>query len=140
MASIVGYAGIDIITTANKASFAKDIKKVYEAVEEYYGVNGDIPVVVDGISMDVTSYKRNIADDEYLEALTMEITDNDDSDATFYEVDLSKIGIDEIGYGIKKRDNDVFLVSNKTHTIYYYAGQKFGKDIFFSNASIVNKK
>ena len=139
LAGMVTYVSSDMITESKKIAFAKDTTAVYDAIQEYYSVNGDIPVLDGGIQMDAATYKSKITDTNFLTVLIDEINKNGDEMATFYEVDMSKIGIKDSVYGIKEDSDDIYLVSNISYVVYYYPGMKINKNIYFSNSYIVNK-
>ena len=139
LAGMVTYVSVDLIKETKKITFATDTETIYDAVQEYYTVNGDIPVLDNGAQFDSTTYVASIADDNYAEALSDEIIANGDEYAIFYEIDITQIGIKDTKYGVKETENDIFLVSNVSHNIYYYPGRKINNDIFFSNTYILEK-
>ena len=139
ISGMVTYVSTDMIAESKKMAFIKDTDTVYNAVEEYYGVNGDIPIIEDGVAINFDEYKANFSDDKAASALTNEVEKNEDTNATFYEIDISKIGIDSIKYGAKKNAKDIYLVSNETHSVYYYSGCKIKGEYYFSNSSALNK-
>jgi len=67
------------------------------------------------------------------------IVKNGDKEAMFYEVDISKIGIEDMKFGVRKNENDIFLVSNESHVVYYYPGYEIGENIYFDSMNILDK-
>jgi len=139
LTGMITYVSNDIISESKRTAFAKDTDVIYDAAQEYYAVNGDIPRLESGLEMDAATYKSNITDGSYLEALTEEIASNGDENAIFYEIDMTKIGIEDSIYGLKENEKDLYLISNVSNVIYYYPGIKINKDIYFSNSVIINK-
>lgn len=142
LASLVTYASYDIISESQKVTFAKDITTINDAIEEYYTVNGSLPIFDGGVAVSVAEYKEKITqirDEKSLNQLVYEIELNDDSEATFYEIDLSKIEIDNLKYGVKSDENDIFMVSNQSNKVYYLKGYDILSKVYFSNTSILEK-
>lgn len=139
LASVVTYVSNDIIDEAKKTAFAKDTSVIYEAAQEYYAVNGDIPSLEDGVEIDFVTYKNEITNSKYLQVLEEEVEKNGDLNSIFYEIDMAKIGIDTTKYGTKQTADDIYLISNLTQNIYYFPGIKINKNIYFSNINIVEK-
>lgn len=146
ISGITTYLGYDILYESKKTAYAKDILAVQEAVEEYYMVNGSIPNLDGGKVIDATQYIANINTLKGTDAsnfLSLEIQNNNDDgeDVVFYEIDLSKIGIEESSYGVKENgnENDIYLVSNDTHVVYYYPGHNIDGKVYFSNLEMLNK-
>lgn len=139
LSGLITYASYDIINESKKITFANDTATIYDAVEEYYMVNGTIPVLEGGIEINYDAYISSITGDVYLSALSEEVSNNGDENAIFYEIDMSKIGIKDIKYGVKENAKDLFLISNISHNIYYYSGYKIKNNVYFSNTSILSK-
>ncbi len=142
ISGIVTYVSYDIIKQSKETVFAKNSQAISDAVEEYYAVNGDIPVLTGGVAISASEYETRIESlkgDTFSKILLEEITKNNDENATFYEIDITKIGIEDMKYGIKKDSNDIYLVSSDSYTVYYYPGTKINGDIYFSTSNIINK-
>ncbi len=136
---LITYVSVDMIAEAKKVAFSKDMTTIYDSVQEYYAVNGDIPVLEGGYELSADAYRNSITEASHKTALNTEIINNGDEAATFYEIDMSKLGIEEMSYGVKKTATDVFLVSNVSQNIYYYQGREFNNNIHFSNSYILEK-
>ena len=139
LAGVVSYVASDMITNSKLVKFSKDMTTIYDAVQEYYAVNGAIPVREGGLELDVAEYKSNVTNGDYLNVLTNEIAGNQDENSTFFQIDMTKIGIEDSTYGIEKTSKDIFLVSNGSNLIYYYPGFKIKGDIYFSSSYILDK-
>lgn len=141
LSGIVTYAGKEIIITSKETTFIKNMETINDSVEEYYIVNGSIPNLEDEIGISVSQYKENIRilnGNKAEEKLSSEIIKNGDEEAIFYEIDISKIGIDEIVYGTKENEYDFYLVSNVSHKVYYYPGYEIGNELHFSGIDIID--
>lgn len=142
ISGIVTYVGYNIITTSKNTAYAKDMETITDSVIEYYAVNGSLPILEGGKEITSDEYKqyvKNVIGEEASRKLETEFTKNDDEDATFYEIDISKIGIDDLKYGIKKDENDVYVISNNSHIIYYYKGYENNSGLHFSNTDLMEK-
>ena len=142
IAGMVMFVGTDIVKNAKIAAFAKDLTAVYDSSLEYYTVNGDIPVLTDGRSYTAIEYQNAIeglTNSSYYSSLKTEIEQNLDTDAVFYEIDISKLGIESTEYGVSGEENDFYLISNNSHYIYYFKGFDANGEIYFSSSVITDK-
>lgn len=136
LGGIVTYSGRDMLMKSKSVGFAKDIETIYDAAQEYYMVNGSIPSKEEGLFFDAETYVSNISefrDESAGDILEHEMTLNEEQDSIFYEIDTSKIGIDETKLGVYKDENDFFVISNITKQIYYYPGFKINGKVYFSD-------
>lgn len=125
---------------SKRTTFLHDIGIVNDSVEEYYAVNGSLPILSSGIEITVDEYRQKINqtyDEDALNSLNEELTLNNDLESNFYEVDISKLNIDSSSLGMKYDEMDVFLVSTN-NVIYYYSGYETSTGIYFSNVKLVN--
>jgi len=142
ISGIVTYVSYDIIEISKQTSYAKELENISDAVEEYYAVNGSIPALSGGLELTVEEYKKNIEEingSKITEILAEEITANNDEEAIFYEIDISKIGIEDLKLGLKSNEYDIFLISNESHNVYYYQGYEINGNVYFSNINIMDK-
>lgn len=142
LTGIVTYTGRDILVNSKETAFAKDIEAIYDAAQEYYMVNGSIPSKEEGMSFDMDTYISSISeleDENVANALEQELGLNEEQDSVFYEIDISKIGVEETKYGVNKNENDFFVISNTTQKIYYYPGFKINENVYFSNILLMEK-
>ena len=118
-ASIIGSRAI---STANFEEYKSEIGRVSNNINEYYISNKVLPVtneVVDINTLDV--------------ALKNEIIENGDSDATIYVVDITLVKDASIKNGNGDvLSKDVYLVSDKTQTVYYLKGFKYNGTVYYS--------
>lgn len=138
---MVTYISYDVIAESKKTAFLHDIGVVNDAVEEYYAVNGTMPILNSGIEITANEYKQKVNqlyDADALNCLNEEIALNNDLGSNFYEVDISKINIESSKFGLKKTETDVFLVSTN-NIVYYYSGYETSTGIYFSGAKILDK-
>lgn len=137
LSGIVGYSGIGVMQDLKEASFYEDSQTIADAVEEYYLVNGDIPIKTGGLNISKIEFLQHVTEkrgqtisnklDELLKA-------NEEDNSNFYEVDMQKIGVESAKYGLKEKgEDDIFIVSNTTAKAYYYSGFKFKKNVYFIN-------
>lgn len=141
LAGIVTYMGSDIIQTTKSTAFANDINTIYEATQEYYAVNGSLPVVstTERTADDYLDDIRNILGEEAADNLSAELNENGDTSATFFKVDIEKIGIKDLTYGNEGDTRDFFLISTVSQEIYYYKGYEIDNELHFSNVNIMKK-
>lgn len=141
ISGMVTYISYDMIVESKKTAFLHDIGVVNDAVEEYYAVNGTLPILSSGAEITVNEYKQKINqlyDADALNSLTEEITLNNDLESDFYEIDISKLNIESSKFGLKESETDVFLVSTN-NLVYYYSGYKTSTGIYFSAVKILDK-
>ena len=141
LSGLVTYMSTDMIIDSKKVAFKKNMETLSDAVEEYYAVNGDIPVLSEGAVFTKAEYESLVSEDygtKYSQALALEIIENGDENSTFYEVDISKIGIKDLNYGTGEDENDIFLIANDSHLVYYLKGMKIKDDIIFSSTFVLD--
>lgn len=141
VAGIVSYVSYDMIAESKKTVFSKDITAVNDAAHEYYAVNGSFPILEGGIELTATEYEQKINDlgnVDNLDILIEEITLNGDLESSFYELDMSKLGIEDSKFGVKNDADDVFLISSN-NVIYYLPGYKISRGTYFSSVRITDK-
>lgn len=142
LSGVIVYIGYDIMVTAKNTVFAKDIQTISDAISEYYAVNGSAPILNSGLEITSEKYIENIGTlvgEKAQKALNDEFIINNDQSTVFYEVDMSKIGIEDVKYGIKSNENDLFLISSNSNVVYYYVGYENNSGIYFSNSVLVEK-
>lgn len=142
LSGIITFVSYDIMTTAKNTAFAKDMETINDAVTEYYAVNGNIPVLSGGKEITADKYKESInklLGEEALANLIDELNKNGDEEAVFFEIDISKIGIDDLKFGIKENENDIYIISNNSNKVYYYLGYENSSGLYFSNIDMIGK-
>lgn len=141
IAGIVTYVSYDIMTEGKKTAFLHDMETIDSAVEEYYAVNGTFPILNTGVEITAEEFKEKIKelyDTAAADNLNEELTQNNDLEATFYEIDLTKLNVETSEFGVKEEAEDIFLISSNNN-IYYYAGYQIVNDVYFSNAKTMDK-
>lgn len=141
ISGMVTYVSYDIITDGKKAGFLHDIDIVNAATDEYYVVNGSYPILETGTQVTANEFEEKINelyDNGTVDILKEELTQNNDLNAIFYEIDITKLNIETSNIGLKKDENDIFLISSNNN-IYYYSGYRILNDIYFSNSKIIDK-
>lgn len=138
---IIAGAGITVtnnmINNSKKVAFADDLRHIQDLVKEYYVSNGTLPVVniTDG-SLCFT--KEQFLQDQqelYRSTLESEMEFNYDESETnlFYQIDLSKIGVESSTRGTGTiADRDIYVMSKDTMTVYYYKGYIIDDIIYYS--------
>lgn len=91
----------------------KDIELLEDSIDLYYLNNGELPF-----------YEKEIINFEY------SINPNDSD--VFYEIDLNKLENLKLSYGNKKDSDDVYIVNEQSHSIYYYKGVEYNKEKYYT--------
>lgn len=90
----------------------KDIQILNDKIAIYYLNNGSLPI------KDKVEFKDN------------SINPNDNEN--YYEIDLNKIENLYINLGHSEKENeDIYIINEQSHTIYYYAGIKYKNKIYY---------
>lgn len=137
IASIAIIGINDLIITADTQDFANEVNVIEESIKEYYATHKILPV---------TSTKYNKSelldklDGSYKTKLNTEITENNDTDNTFYVVDLKLLEITTPERGLEVDALDVYLVASNTLNVYYLKGVEIEDNIYFSNKELIDKK
>ncbi len=133
LASVAVLNVNDGINDAKLVQFASDLKTVSERVEEYYYLDGSLPIIEDTV-MTKSEVISLAGAGKYIPNLENEIADNKDTDVSFYKVDLQKLDINSSIYGIGNSNNDYYVVSDNMN-VYYIKGFEVGNDSYFSLSS-----
>jgi Tfp pilus assembly protein PilE len=134
--STVVISTASAIDNATVVAFAKDLKTVSDAVENYYITNSTIPKI-DATNLMSSSQVKGLVDTNKLNTFQTEIDLNlDTSCEEFYQVDLNKLNVNKTPYGSKLNgNNDVFVVSVPNLNIYYLKGINAKGTSYFSLSS-----
>lgn len=118
-ASVIGTRAI---STANFEEYKSEIARVSSNINEYYISNKKLPVTNEVVDI-------NTLDN----ALRNEIIKNGDNDSTMYVVDISLIKDSSIKNGSGDvLSKDVYLISDKTQTVYYLKGFKYNGTVYYN--------
>ena len=112
-----------------KADFSKDIHSLTEEIEHYYAKNKELPVI-----------------NRYANVAMLESTKNVNDNDTYYVIDIRALEV-ELNYGeefekillINEEEKitaemnflDVYIVNEKSHTVYYPKGIVFDGEIHY---------
>jgi len=134
---ITGAVIVNSFGAINKtklAKFGESLKIIEDKVEEYYVVNGRLPIIQhkqytsqEIIGLNTTGNSARLGN---------EITKNKDEDSNFYEIDFLLIKVNLSTTGHKSTQDDVYVISDKTGKVYYLKGEKVGDEVYFSLANI----
>lgn len=109
-----------------KTVFISDMTHIEDAVKEYYITNGVVPSYGDVIEK---SKLTSVA------TLENEITAKQDTDSSFYRIDLSKLDLTKFSFGTKYTDstsNDILVVAMPSLNVYYVKGIKIEDKVYHS--------
>lgn len=131
LASTVIYISADLTNDSKKVAFELDLTQIEESVTDYYLNNGELPIVLDS-QYSKSEFVQLITDGA--DGLNSEISENGNDEATFYEIDLSKISVEGSTRGLKfDGDNtDAYFVSSIGFNVYYLKGEQIGGVYYFS--------
>lgn len=90
----------------------KDIDILNERITMYYLDNGNIPIKGEKI------------------VFNNSINPNDDD--KYYEIDLDKLENLSINYGKEKYSEDIYIINEKSHTVYYMQGIIYNNEKFYT--------
>ena len=91
------------------ARLQNDIEQLNDRVAAYYVANGKLP----------------IDERESPKAKDMSVNDGEN----YYTIQQDKLDNLSLNYGKGKTSDDIYLINEKTHVVYYYAGIEYdGKD------------
>lgn len=93
----------------------KDIIILDDVIAMYYLENGNLPIKK-YLKIDFECNKKNPNDNEI-----------------YYEIDLELLGNLNLSYGNKlSGENDIYIVNELTHTIYYLRGIEYNGNIYYT--------
>ena len=92
----------------------KDIEILEDKISLYYLDNGKIPIKEEKC---INFYNNSI---------------NPNDNKSYYEIDLEKLDNMQLSYGNGKfGENDIYLINEQSHTIYYYKGIEYQKNMIY---------
>lgn len=120
----MGYYTKSGLELQKATNMYNDIEQIQSKVDDYYIKNNELPIIKD-LGEISFSNSKNVNDDE-----------------NYYVIDLSKLGSMSLNYGkdfenIKNSHTlgiytDLYIINEKTHTIYYLEGIKFENKIYYT--------
>lgn len=140
LASVVIFTSSDTTNMSKKAAFALDLEQLEEAADEYYLTNNNLPVVSE---VEYTKAELvGLVDASKRTLLSSEITENNDTNAIFYKLDLSKLPVENSsrGLGTGSDSTDIYVIANDTHNIYYLNGEAIEDTYYFSLTTALTGK
>lgn len=129
LAGITAFSASDTIRSSKLTNFTTNMSKIQDAVSSYYATRGTLPIK-DGSSEYNASSMVAIVASQYQSNIIAEIEKNGDTNSTFYQLDVQKIGVQKAANNIGA-DGTLLVNTNGTH-VYYINGYKINKDVFFS--------
>lgn len=151
MLILVGTLSVSVgnsVGNSRISTFASDLSEIVDMTKTYYMLNNKIPSLDDkvynqGEILEIVPARYK---SKFIEELQMNNDDTiNDTDGTFYMIDLSKIDIEQSTRGTRidedgnSVESDVFIVSYPSFNVYYLAGLKANNDIFFSLSSKITQ-
>ncbi|MBR1884312.1 MAG: hypothetical protein IJ809_05215 [Clostridia bacterium] len=132
--SIVILSSDDSRKNAVKTAYIADLTNIESSVKAYYLLNGTFPTLNSNL------YKTSYSEAELLALnpdtnLSGDIILNQDTNSTYYIIDLSVLDVKNVGYGKKYAETnslDVFVVSSSNMNIYYLKGRKIDDVPYYS--------
>ena len=107
--------GLDSLNIKNLNNLYTDIKTLNDSIATYYNKYGTLPLKEKFTgSYDFETYKNP----------------NDDPDS-YYVIDINKLAYITLMTDVKWIENDVFIINQKTHTIYYPKGIEHENEIYY---------
>lgn len=111
---VISYDNIK--NSVKKREFAKEIYTLQTLSDEYYFKNGKI-AVGDQYSLDMNGKTSDYVSQFEGENSTSNVY------TEFYELDLYKIGVENVARGTKEQgENDKYVISSITHKVFYAKG------------------
>ena len=127
------------INDASKTAFAEELNTIQSQVRAYYAINDELPVQTSGdnlVTIDKSEIESTLLsiDNNAKNAFDTELVSNgENSNSTFYVVDLSKLDLDKVTRGNKTGgENDIYIVSPATNIVYYLLGVEISNEYYFS--------
>lgn len=131
-------AGVTVSTSTNRfkinnvKKMQNDIEMINDKISTYYMKYGGIPILKDAKNNGI----------EYIYS-TIDFETNQNDDDKYYIIDLAAIGNITLNYGqngYKNRNtsDDVYIINNKTHTVYYVRGVEYADGEIYHSLKLSN--
>ena len=111
-----------IKNTFNK-EFVREYTLIKSAVNDYIVRNSGI------IDFETGEIDLTVVNQESLDQFNSD--DIEDGVIQCYVVDLQKIGIKDATYGISQTEDDIYVISKNTKTLYYKKGFSYNDSIYY---------
>ena len=126
LVGIVAMPGSDVLNKSKLASFYEDITKIQDAVTAYKITRGHLPIKDNSQALNYDQV-LDLVSNEQISFLNREIVSNADNNSEFYYIDINKIGLENVSYGI----NDTNLISNSEGTRVYFLEGFYLNDVWY---------
>lgn len=121
LVSVASVVGSNAINTANFDEYISVINRVSDNINEYYIKNNKLPITSNVVNI------SSISDD-----FKTDLIENNDKANRLYVVNISELEDKTINKGTGNIENqDVFLVAENTHNVYYMKGYKYKGKIYY---------
>lgn len=135
---------VSIVTIKNSidksalSNFGNEINDIQDATKSYYILNNALPKKESIAKLSKNDVLALVGATNQT-AFSDELTQNGDNTLDeFYEVDISKLGIENTTKGLATNgSNDIYVVSYPSINIYYLKGVKANKTMYFSTINVV---
>ncbi len=135
---------VSIVTIKNSidksalSNFGNEINDIQDATKSYYILNNALPKKESIAKLSKNDVLALVGATNQT-AFSNELTQNGDNTLDeFYEVDISKLGIENTTKGLATNgSNDIYVVSYPSINIYYLKGVKANKTMYFSTINVV---
>lgn len=135
---------ISIVTIKNSidksalSNFGNEINDIQDATKSYYILNNALPKK-ENVNKLTKNDVLNLVGTDNQASFSNELTQNNDNTSDeFYQIDISKLGIENTTKGLATNGaNDVYVVSYPSLTVYYLKGVKANKTMYYSVINVV---
>ena len=121
LVSVASVVGNNAINTANFDEYISSINRVSDNVNEYYIANNKLPITSDSVNI------SSISDD-----FKSDLIANNDKTNRLYFINIAALQDKTIKKGTGTIESqDVFLVAENTHNVYYMKGYKYKGKVYY---------
>lgn len=122
IASAVIIGSADALKSIDKTKFVTDYMAVEQAVTKYYSTENSYPT-----SGTIILSLSGEYDESELEGETIQ-----NGSVTLSKIDLTKLGVEVLTFGVEESADDVFAVSTTTGKVYYVKGFKHKSKMYYT--------
>ena len=126
IAGTVIYEAINMVQSQEINKLYNDLRTLEDKVNLYYTEYGGIPVK-----------------GEYTGPTTFQMVKNPNDSNKYYVIDINELDNLTLNYSISNEGNDVYIINDTTHTIYYAKGLGVNGKTYYrlpEEFSIINEK
>ena len=121
--AVVSYSSFSV--NAKKRAFANEIYTLQKQVEDYKFKNNKYPIG------NVKELNISSVDSELVSIFNSNGENIDGNKVTLYEIDFTKLDLDNLVRGMDKNSNDIYLFSNESKKVYYIEGEKIENRTYY---------